>query len=663
MSDFIQLCALFPHESYTILLHLEDVFDDTSFAEVSSLHYLDACNFFFMTEFIDHLGVSPQFLDGSFVWDSTGSNRSGTMASRDVIALLLAFCKMIKQPSSVDARKKLFYQLWNGSFNTAAIKDFVLFYVEPAITIRSRYIHPEEIDGATKDELISLLVDWNVPFVPYTVWDEFIIRAAALREYNSDELVPLSINANRLAFYVRHGVINDSRSSLQIASVNGIAHPDDVRDYRTSEKINSDFLHELSKSFPAPPVTPRSVPAPPPAKRKSSAAPASASRHKKLASIGASDDSNLDLLGNYAEKGDDSSSSSSDPDYSSPDSSGDEGECSSDSSSSSSASSSPVSKGELKDANEEKLRKIVVDNVARLKRSQLALSKLASKSSKKTSKPAKSKKSSKAKHKVKAKKEAKSQGIHHYNTCVKELDKLIKNRGFINFYEYTHDRRNALKQLGCKSKPAANIGGFWISTSSPQIPDAATVLRSISNLSSGFYFYLTRLTGITRMSHLAPDRIQWWSWLAAKFSDSESALLHFVTNFMLLHHAADSWLGTAQDASQMYTDARRFGDANPLVTGSSFSPPDHRDGSTKRQKKTPVVVKQQRTVWTQQQQNAVKALKAQCPADTCTSRVISNLKCAAEKRGRKCNFSHVCGWCRSASCEAQCAKTPPSPVL
>jgi hypothetical protein len=110
------------------------------------------------------------------------------------------------------------------------------------------------------------------------------------------------------------------------------------------------------------------------------------------------------------------------------------------------------------------------------------------------------------------------------------------------------------------------------------------------------------------MSHLAPDRIQWWSWLAAKFSDSESALLHFVSNFMLLHHAADSWHDTAQEASQMYTDARRFGDANPLVAASSVPPSDHRDNSVKRQKKTPVVVKQQRTIWSQQQQDAVKAL-------------------------------------------------------
>ena len=92
------------------------------------------------------------------------------------------------------------------------------------------------------------------------------------------------------------------------------------------------------------------------------------------------------------------------------------------------------------------------------------------------------------------------------------------------------------------------------------------MLRSTANLASGFYFYLTRLTAIPRMSHLNADRIQWWSWLAAKFSDSDSALLHFVSNFMLLHHAADSWHDTAEAASQMYTDARRYGDAHPLIT-------------------------------------------------------------------------------------------------
>jgi hypothetical protein len=40
------------------------------------------------------------------------------------------------------------------------------------------------------------------------------------------------MNANRLAFYVRHGVIADSRSCLLIANVNGISQPDALKDYK-----------------------------------------------------------------------------------------------------------------------------------------------------------------------------------------------------------------------------------------------------------------------------------------------------------------------------------------------------------------------------------------------------------------------------------------------
>jgi hypothetical protein len=54
----------------------------------------------------------------------------------------------------------------------------------------------------------------------------------ALRVSNSEDLIPLCMNANRLAFYVRHGVIADSRSCLLIANVNGISQPDALKDYK-----------------------------------------------------------------------------------------------------------------------------------------------------------------------------------------------------------------------------------------------------------------------------------------------------------------------------------------------------------------------------------------------------------------------------------------------
>jgi hypothetical protein len=659
-----------PTHSFLFLDELEDgVFVDTALAELSSLHHVDSFNLFFMTEFIDHLGVSPQFVDGTMVWNSTGSNGVGSMSSPSVINLMHAFCKLIKSPSSITERSRIFYLLWDGSFNEAAIRDFILFYCEDLVNGFSRYISNGDLVKATKKTLIDYLISWNVPFVPYTAWDEFIIRASSLRVSNPSSLIPLSIEVNRLSFYVRHGVIADSRTTSQIAVDNGFSQSvEDQNKYKASAISNAAFLNAFSKSFAV--QSPTSVkPKVAPVKPNVSNGPLKT--RMKIASIAQSDDSRLALLGNYVKdvdvnSGDESSSSSS------LDSSGNDGDGSSSSLSSNSGSSSSVSpmvsKGKLASSIDVDLQRTVVKTLSRLKRAKQQLAdlsastKAANSASKKKSK--KSKEKSKSKRKLKEMKKAKSQGLHHYNTCVKELDTLIKNRGFINFYEYTHDRRNALKQLGSKSKPATNIGGVWISSSSPQIPDAASVLRSTANLASGFYFYLTRLTAIPRMSHLNADRIQWWSWLAAKFCDSDSAMLHFVNNFMLLHHAADSWHDTAQAASQMYTDARRYGDANPCSPTYPANSSDQHDRNSKRHKKSPVVVKSQhRTPWTQQQQEAVKALRDRCPANTCSSRVISNLKCAAERRGKKCKFTHVCGWCANASCEAQCSKTPASPVL
>ena len=213
-----------PTHSFLFLDELEDgVFVDTALAELSSLHHMDSCNFFFMTEFIDHLGVSPQFIDGSMVWNSTGSNGVGSMSSSSVINLMHAFCKLIKSPSSIAERTRIFHLLWDGSFNEAAIKDFILFYFEDLVDGYSRYICKNDLGKATKKTLIGYLISWNVPFVPYTAWDEFILRASSLRVSNPTSLIHLSIEANRLSFYVRHGVIADSRSTSQIAVDNGFS--------------------------------------------------------------------------------------------------------------------------------------------------------------------------------------------------------------------------------------------------------------------------------------------------------------------------------------------------------------------------------------------------------------------------------------------------------
>jgi hypothetical protein len=330
-----------PTHSFLFLDGLEDgVFVDTALAELSSLHHVDSFNLFFMTEFIDHLGVSPQFVDGTMVWNSTGSNGVGSMSSPSVINLMHAFCKLIKSPSSIAERSRIFYLLWDGSFNEAAIRDFILFYLEDYVDEFSRYISNGDLVKATKKTLIDYLISWNVPFVPYTAWDEFIIRASSLRVSNPSSLIPLSIEVNRLSFYARHGVIADSRTTSQIAVDNGFSQSvEDQNKYKASAISNAAFLNAFSKSFAV--QSPTSVkPKVAPVKPNVSNGPLKT--RMKIASIAQSDDSRLALLGNYVKdvdvnSGDESSSSSS------LDSSGNDGDGSSSSLSSNSGSSSSVS--------------------------------------------------------------------------------------------------------------------------------------------------------------------------------------------------------------------------------------------------------------------------------------------------------------------------------
>jgi hypothetical protein len=69
-----------------------------------------------------------------------------------------------------------------------------------------------------------------------------------------------------------------------------------------------------------------------------------------------------------------------------------------------------------------------------------------------------------------------------------------------------------------------------------------------------------------------------------------------------------------------------------------------------------------RNPWTPEQKKAVNALAAQCPPKTCLSRVIKGYPCHTAVKGGTCRFLHVCGWCKSTTCEASCSKAPPSPV-
>jgi hypothetical protein len=289
-----------------------------------------------------------------------------------------------------------------------------------------------------------------------------------------------------------------------------------------------------------------------------------------------------------------------------------------------------------------------------------------SKSYHKHVKAKKSKKSKKSKKKAKDKKRKspRIEGHHHFHNAVSELDKNIKRGSFIDFFAYTPARLDLLKQLGSSSKASSQLPGsnIWISTSAPAIPDAALVLRSKANLASGFYFYLSRLNVSKSKAHLSHDRVLWWSWLNTKFHDNDRALLYFACNFTLKHHASDHWAVDAENASHLYSDAKMSCPSDGHESKNSSGLKDRKDSKRVVVKRHSSSSSSKRNPWTPEQKKAVNALAAQCPPKTCLSRVIKGYPCHTAVKGGTCRFLHVCGWCKSATCEASCSKAPPSPV-
>ena len=575
-----------------------------STATIESLHEPEMCHLYFLVDKLDSLGVSSNF-QGGFDWAPTALVHGSASDSQIIRWLRQALAAPIGSTSR-STRVSHFFKIWDGAFNTETIVNFYAYYM-PDYDDRSF-----EANALSKKERILHLLSWGVPFVPLPAWTEFILRQTVVRNCGDGNLPPLRLDDCRHSFYVKHGFLTDSRSPLEVAfKSSGVDH----EDFKSSvlDLYNSASSQTAAYAAVFSPATTTSIPAAT-SKRTTASKPAAASVPSSKRSRSPS-------------PSDSSSSSSSDS------SSSDSSESDSDSSSSSDE--------------ENKL---------------LAILRKDSKNSKKK----KSKKAKKNKRKSKSKKHkkahaAKKEGHHHYHTVVRDLDMAIKRRGFIDFYAYTPARLDLLKQLGASSKASSLIPGsnLWISTSAPVIPDPALILRSKANLSSGFYFYLSRLDLSTKRKHLVANRVRWWSWLSTKFHDNDHALLSFTSNFVLKYHGTDDWALTAENAHQLYIDALRCSDASSSVAGSSF----HK--STRPDKKKPHVVTKKGPGggrWTPEQTKAVNALRAKCPANTCLSRIIKDHPCFAIKKGTTCSFLHACGWCKSTTCAAACSKTPPSPL-
>ena len=598
-----------------------------------------------MTEDLDSLGVSSNFMAG-FKWDLKCT--PGSMSAKTIVRRLRSCLhprEGISVPTSIHHRVLFFYELWDGAFGTTAIQNVYLYYMP---------VYEDDFfknSSLTKKQCILAIISWGVPFVPFPAWTMYLIRQTVLRD--SGVFATLRLKAARHKFFVSNCFLSDSRSILDLAIEES---GDSSTDFRTSidafntassglseySAISSKGSARRSRSasprkrpstshrapLPAPPVSPPRHRSVSPRRRSPRRHHRSASPRKRSASPRTRSRS----------RSADSSSS--------------------DSSSSSESSSSSSGYDSDRSAREHALRGLV--------NAPSSSTHSGSGSSKSKHKHKKSKKSKKSKKKAKDKKRKSSrvEGHHHYHTAVSELDKSIKRGSFIDFFAYTPARLDLLKQLGSSSKASSHLPGsnIWISTSAPAIPDPALVLRSKANLASGFYFYLSRLNVSRTKAHLSHDRVLWWSWLNTKFHDNDRALLYFACNFALKHHASNQWAIDAENASHLYSDAKMSCSSDVHDSKNSSGHKDRRDGKKLVVKRHSSSSSSKTSSWTPEQKKAIHAMSAQCPPKTCLSRIVKGYPCGAIKKGISCRFLHVCGWCKSATCEASCTKAPLSPL-
>ena len=167
------------------------------------------CHHYFLIEDVDSLGVSPNF-HGGFDWSTTAFVPGG--ASEDQIILWLQQA-LSAPPGSTSrfSRASHFYKIWDGAFSTETVMNFHAYYI-PNFDAQAF----ADDDMPKKDRICDLLA-WGVPFVPLPVWTEFILRQSANRNHGDGNLAPLRLDATRHAFYVKHKLLDDSRSRLEVA--------------------------------------------------------------------------------------------------------------------------------------------------------------------------------------------------------------------------------------------------------------------------------------------------------------------------------------------------------------------------------------------------------------------------------------------------------------
>ena len=255
-------------------------------------------------------------------------------------------------------------------------------------------------------------------------------------------------------------------------------------------------------------------------------------------------------------------------------------------------------------------------------------------------------------------------GLLAHERFMRAMRKTIERSDYINFASMSKERLDQLHVLGVGPANSKRLSASTVLVSSATEADVKILTYDYDAISSGFlYTYITLLSessfdnAMTRVK----DRLAWWQWLTSFFADNKPAAVKFIHWFMLEHHAEELW--TPVTKAQCVLLAIKAKEECPPLSLSSSSrsgqPPQSKtpkaNGRAAKVRPGPgTLTVNGGTTFTPSQTAKLVQWRSRFPG-SCASRMTKEYTCSKEKRGLPCKFKHVCVWCSSASCKAACS--------
>ena len=147
--------------------------DDDSYEEFYPFVIVDAMR--------PRFGCPPAFAAGSLKWDSKMT--PGRSTDDTIRAKLTEFIRAHSAGESLEFRQRMMRDLWHMGYNQDACVFFVCFAcADEAAKIDTRHLR--------KKDAITILIDANIPFVPFDVFQDFLHEATETYLGVDDDLLP-----------------------------------------------------------------------------------------------------------------------------------------------------------------------------------------------------------------------------------------------------------------------------------------------------------------------------------------------------------------------------------------------------------------------------------------------------------------------------------------